>query len=263
MKKIVEKKWDYTSHAKFYEYRPNYAPSAIAMLTEYVKYHCKKQQIKVADIGAGTGNLSLMLLENGCQVVGVEPNDAMREIGIERTKAKSENITWVRATGIETTLDSESFDWVSFGSSFNVMDRHLALLETYRILRDEGIFSCMWNHRDLEDPIQKLVEEIILSFIPHYTRGVRREEQRSIIEEHQHLFGDILFIEQDFSFHQTLENYISAWKSVKNPYWDLQTEEGRALFEKITQKMTKELPSEFDIKYTTRCWSAKKIKNGK
>lgn len=32
MKKIVEQNWDYTKHAKFYEYRPNYAPNCIDML---------------------------------------------------------------------------------------------------------------------------------------------------------------------------------------------------------------------------------------
>lgn len=26
MRKLVEQVWDYTKHAKFYSYRPNYAP---------------------------------------------------------------------------------------------------------------------------------------------------------------------------------------------------------------------------------------------
>ena len=30
------------------------------------------------------------------------------------------------------------------------------------------------------------------------------------------LFQDIIYIEMDFDFKQTLENYINAWKSVKN-----------------------------------------------
>lgn len=36
MQKIVEQKWDYTKHAKFYEYRPNYARESIAMLKTMV-----------------------------------------------------------------------------------------------------------------------------------------------------------------------------------------------------------------------------------
>ena len=38
IEKIVESKWDYTKHAKFYEYRPNYAKESIAMLKALISY---------------------------------------------------------------------------------------------------------------------------------------------------------------------------------------------------------------------------------
>ena len=261
--KLVQSHWDYTSHAKFYEYRPNYAPATIDMLLKTAKDLYKQTDtggggntpLKVADIGAGTGNLSIMLLERGCEVVAVEPNDAMREIGIERTKQQA--IKWIRAGGLDTGLSSHSFDWVTFGSSFNVLDRDEALKETHRLLKQGGLFSCMWNHRNLHDPIQEMAEEVILRIVPEYTRGVRREEQRSKIEEHRDLFENIIYTEEDFVFHQTLENYILAWKSVKNPYWDLQTKEGNEIFEKIVYSMRHSLPSQFGILYTTRTWSAR------
>ena len=253
MKKIVEQKWDYTKHAKFYEYRPNYAKESVAMLKTMV---FPRGGGLVADIGAGTGNLSLMLLELGLQVNAVEPNDAMREIGIQRTQGM--NVKWHRALGTETGLESNKYDWVAFGSSFNVMDRSLALQEAYRILKQDGWFSCMWNHRDLNDPIQKEVEGIIKQFVPGYNGGVRREDQRPILEQHKDLFDGIIYLEQDFYFHQTIDTYIYAWQSVKNPYWDLETQEGKELFEKIVSKIRDSLPKEFQIKYTTRSWSAKK-----
>lgn len=256
MEKIVEQIWDYTKHAKYYSYRPNYAPKSIDMLITLASHNGTKT-LKVADIGAGTGNLSLMLLERGCEVVSVEPNDAMREIGIERTKGQK--IEWVRATGVDSTLESGSFDWVTFGSSFNVMDRVEALKEAHRLLKENCYFSCMWNHRDLKDKIQEVAENAIMEIVPNYTRGVRREDQRPIIEEHKEMFDNILYLESDFYFHQSIENYINAWKSVKNPYWDLETQEGIELFEKIINQMREKLPKEFDIKYTTRCWSARKV----
>lgn len=256
MEKIVEQKWDYTKHAKFYEYRPNYAKESIAMLKTMVSLQ-GRENILVADIGAGTGNLSLMLLELGLKVDAVEPNDAMREIGIERTQGM--NVRWHRALGTETGLDGEKYDWVAFGSSFNVMDRSLALKEAYRLLKKDGWFSCMWNHRDLNDPIQKEVEDIIKQFVPDYNGGVRREDQRPVLLEHKNLFDGIVYLEQDFYFQQTIDTYLYAWQSVKNPYWDLETEEGRGLFEKITDQIRKVLPQEFKIKYTTRSWSAKKV----
>lgn len=257
MEKIVQQVWDYTKHAEFYSYRPNYAQKTIDMLVELVRKNKDTKHIKVADIGAGTGNLSLMLLDRDCEVVAVEPNDAMRNIGIERTEKR--NIQWVRAVGVHSTLSSTEFDWVTFGSSFNVMDRAEALRETHRLLKDKSFFSCMWNHRDLKDPIQEIAEQVIIKFVPHYTRGVRREDQRPIIEAHKNLFDNIIYIEEDFYFHQNIESYINAWRSVKNPYWDLETEEGQKLFNSIAFEMQEKLPKEFDIKYTTRCWSALKV----
>lgn len=270
--KIVKQEWDYGKHAKFYEFRPNYAPRTIDMLVELARRARSENSanlgsaLNVADIGAGTGNLTFMLAERGCNVVAVEPTDEMRAIGQERTKDlaqkgtfKQEQIEWVRATGTDSTLGSGDFDWVSFGSSFNVLPRDFALREAHRLLKKGAYFSAMWNHRDLEDPIQKAAEDAIISLVPNYTRGVRREDQRPIIAAHKELFDCIIYGEEDFYFHQSLENYLLAWQSVKNPYWDLDTEAGRELFSKICENMRKVLPSEFDIKYTTRVWSAKKI----
>ncbi|UFS72437.1 class I SAM-dependent methyltransferase [Geomonas sp. RF6] len=257
MKDLVEKHWDYSLHAKYYEYRPNYNPRAIDLLAQYVG-STGSADFVVADLGAGTGNLTIMLLERGVSVVAVEPNDQMRGFGIERT-AESSQVKWVKANGTETGIADATANWVTFGSSFNVMDRTLALKEAHRILKPGGYFSCMWNHRNLHDPIQEQAENIIVSFVPDYDRGVRREDQRPVLEEHEHLFGEILYLESDFVVPRTIDQYISAWRSVKNKYWDFATEEGAALFGKITEAMRKELPAEFTIRYTTRAWTAQRV----
>ena len=58
-------------------------------------------------------------------------------------------------------MAGESYHMTTFGSSFNVCDRQKALIESKRILVHRGWFACMWNHRDLEDPLQKEIESII------------------------------------------------------------------------------------------------------
>jgi ubiquinone/menaquinone biosynthesis C-methylase UbiE len=132
------------------------------------------------------------LLNEGVQdITAVEPNDAMRVIGQEITKATP--IKWIRATATETTL-TDAYDWVTFGSSFNVIDRTDALKETHRLLKNGGFFTCLWNHRSLLCPIQKQAEDIIESFVPAYSRGVRREDQRPFLEENATDFKDICYI---------------------------------------------------------------------
>ena len=58
----------------------------------------------------------------------VEPNDAMRKNGINRTK-KFSNVQWYEGVGEHTGMDADTFDLVTFGSSFNVCNRQEALIE--------------------------------------------------------------------------------------------------------------------------------------
>ncbi|MDR1505083.1 MAG: class I SAM-dependent methyltransferase [Prevotella sp.] len=256
----VEKVWDYKGQAKWYGFRPNYSDKAIDILVDYVTLQTERQrdrEFHVVDVGAGTGNLTKMLFARGLQVEAVEPNDEMRKIGIETMKGTG--VAWIQATGTETTLNSGRYDWVTFGSSFNVIDRELGLKESYRLLKPKGFFTCMWNHRVLNCSIQAKAESIILKHVPCYERGTRREDQRPFLEQYTSLFKDIFYLEVDFYVTRTIDEYINAWRSVKNKYWDVETNEGRNLFNKISDEMRDTLPEKFNIVYTTRAWTVQKV----
>lgn len=247
--------WDYTSQAEYYRYRPNYAPDAIDEVCRYVG--AKETDYLAADIGAGTGNLTIMLLQRQIPCVAVEPTTAMRTIGIETTKGLP--VAWREGTGESTTLDDESVDWFTMGSSFNTTDRMQTLQEAHRVLKPKGYFTCMWNHRDIEnDNEQKEIESLIEQEVPGYQRGVRREAQADIILS-SGLFNDIHYIETSQHVKRTMNEYINAWRSVKNKYWDQSTEEGRALFEHLCNKIQERFGKDhvFDLTYVTRIWTAR------
>ena len=153
--------WDYTNLAEAYLKRPDYSKDAISSMAS--KMQLQKSQF-ACDVGAGVAHLTIPLLQMGLKVNAVEPNDAMRKIGSERTKGIND-VSWFEGTGENTNQPDTTFDLVTFGSSFNVVNRERALLEVKRILKPMGWLAVMWNHRDLNDPVQSEIENIIKSNI--------------------------------------------------------------------------------------------------
>jgi ubiquinone/menaquinone biosynthesis C-methylase UbiE len=200
--------WDYTALADAYLKRPDYAEAAIDAMLAIMG---ARRGDKICDVGAGLAHLTKMLAVRGMDVTAVEPNDAMRANGIERTKSLT-NVRWHEGTGEHTGQPPHGFDMVTFGSSFNVCDRPAALEETRRILKPRGWFACMWNHRDLDDPIQMQIEAKIRETIRGYSYGSRREDQTAVIGA-SGLFGSVVHLDSRVVHEQTIEECVEAWRS--------------------------------------------------
>src|SRR6195256_958289 len=96
----------------YVRYRPGYPPEVLDLLR--TECGLRPSHI-VADIASGTGVFTRLLLENGNSVFAVEPNAAMREMGIRQLESLSagDRLTSVAGTAEETTLKSASVDFVT------------------------------------------------------------------------------------------------------------------------------------------------------
>jgi ubiquinone/menaquinone biosynthesis C-methylase UbiE len=242
--------WDYTEHASHYDKRADYSYEAISKLL--VATGCTPNTA-VGEVGAGTGKLTKELLKHGLTVCSVEPNDAMREIGISNTRGKP--VTWSVGTGEATGLASRHFHAIFFGSSFNVVDQKATLAEVKRVLLPKGWFGCMWNHRNLDDPIQQKIESIIKSSIPGYSYGSRREDPTAVINA-SGLFSAVKTIEGTFNWDMSKQDIIVAWKS----HATLRRQAGSdAVFDGIIGQISAylaSLPQSIKVPYTTRIYYA-------
>ena len=242
--------WDYTTLADAYLKRPDYADAAIDAMLSIAG---ARKGSKICDVGAGVAHLTLMLAARGIDVTAVEPNDVMRANGMIRTK-ELKNVRWREGTGEQTGEPSQSFDMVTFGSSFTVCDRPLALKETARILKPRCWFACMWNHRELEDPIQRQIELIIRTRIKGYDYGPRREDQTSVIDD-SGLFGPVVHLGAHIVHEQAIADCVEAWRS----HATLQRQAG-ATFADIISSIEEYLQSlnttRIKIPYTTIIWAA-------
>lgn len=246
----MKTEWDYTTLADAYLKRPDYADAAIDAMLSIAG---AEQGDTFCDVGAGVAHLTLMLAARGLDVTAVEPNDAMRANGIKRT-AELSNVKWHEGTGEATGQATQAFDMVTFGSSFNVCDRQQALKETARILKPRGWFACMWNHRNLDDPIQSRIEAIIKERVADYGYGTRREDQTAVIDASE-LFGPVVHLDARVIHEQSIAECLEAWRS----HATLERQAGAKFHEVISAiddyLQSLQTPS-IQIPYSTNIWVA-------
>jgi len=199
--------WDYTPLASTYDHRPDYSAS---LVKEVLHALGLRRGTTVAEVGAGTGKLTTLLLDQGLSVLAMEPNASMR--GVALAKPALAQASWVAARGESLPLCEASVQMVAYGSSFNVIPARAALDECARVLQDDGVWLAMWNHRDLGDPMQKALEQLIRSYIPAYDYGRRRAAPDADIVAHG-AFGAPQSADRRFTVEVRTDDWMTAWRS--------------------------------------------------
>jgi ubiquinone/menaquinone biosynthesis C-methylase UbiE len=246
----MKTEWDYTKLAKAYLKRADYSQFAIDKMLQIAGI---SEGEPVCDVGAGVAHLTLMLAAAKLDVSSVEPNDEMRKYGILRT-VNLTNVSWSEGVGEKTGQPDNKFKLVTFGSSFNVCDRLAALTEVKRISQRNGWFAAMWNHRDLDDPVQSKIENIIASHVPEYGYGTRREDQTEVIKQ-SGLFSDIHCFSGQVEHIQKVDEMVEAWRS----HATLERQAGSKFLEVVDDIETYLLSlnkQQIVVPYTTNVWMA-------
>jgi SAM-dependent methyltransferase len=101
---------------------------------------------RIADVGCGTGKLAEVLLAAGHTVVGVEPNDTMREAA-QASLGDHPAFSCVAGTAEATGLPDAAFDAVTAGQAFHWFEPEATRREFRRICKPGGLVALIWNNR--------------------------------------------------------------------------------------------------------------------
>jgi SAM-dependent methyltransferase len=180
--------------------RPSYPPEAIDWLLARTGVG---DGDTIVDLGAGTGKLTRLLAPSGARVIAVEPIPEMRAlIGVGET---------LDGTAEAIPLDDGSAALVTVAQAFHWFDLDRALPEIHRVLRPGGALALVWNMRDLEDPVQRGVEELLA---PHRGRvTAQREGKWRAPFAASPLFGDVETAEFRFEQQFTVDDLVDRVSS--------------------------------------------------
>ncbi len=117
--------------------RPSYPPEAIDWLLP-------PGTRRVLDLGAGTGKLTVRLVERGLDVVAVDPIPEMLEV-LSRSLPQTPALL---GTAEEIPLPDNSVDAVVVAQAWHWFDPQRATREIARVLRPGGRLGLVWNTRD-------------------------------------------------------------------------------------------------------------------
>ena len=156
----------------------------------------------VADIACGTGIFTRLLLENGNRVIGVEPNQAMREAS-EKLLSGYPNFRAVAGSAEESTLPDHSVDFATAAQAAHWFDLPRARREFCRILKGGGWTTLIWNERSTDTtPFLRAYEDLLLTYGTDYQQ-IRHEHTTDNISSFfapspfsQSVFGT----QQDFDY---------------------------------------------------------------
>jgi ubiquinone/menaquinone biosynthesis C-methylase UbiE len=148
----------YSNKAQDYAaYRPDYSKEAFQSLFDNTELD---SNWSVADIGSGTGNVAMHLVDHVKQIFAVEPNEAMRNQA-ELHLSCYTSFRSIAGTAERTSLPSHSVEIILVGQSLHWFDHDATSLEFNRILKPGGWLAIIWNefgkrqHLNLEPYFKK------------------------------------------------------------------------------------------------------------
>lgn len=121
--------------------RPSYPPDAVAWLVDHLQV---RPGAVVADLAAGTGKFTRLLVPTGATVVAIEPVEGMRDV----LRAALPGAPIVAGTAEAMPVKSSSLDVVCAAQSFHWFDAEQVFAELARVLRPGGRAGFVWNARD-------------------------------------------------------------------------------------------------------------------
>jgi SAM-dependent methyltransferase len=206
---------------------------------------------RIADIGAGTGIMTRVLVGLDQDVVAIEPDELMRE----QLMVTTPDAEAVPGSAEDLPLADGDLDAAVAAQSYHWFEPHRAHLELGRVIRPGGVFVAIWNERDESAPWVKAYSITI--------EGDRGPNDVPRDEDHELSFGELFGPAEMRLFHHSVattpDSLIALMRS--RSYYITATPQRQSELEEQVRELARAHPdlagrTEFPLPYVTRVFRA-------
>ena len=195
-----------TKAENYARYRWHYAQEALDTLIAHARL---SRDAVVADIGAGTGILTMALTRRFNTVFAVEPNAEMRFFA-----ERDLTCTVIKGSGEATGLASASVDLVTVAQALHWMEPVRTRAELRRILKPDG-WLAIFHNNGVANEVGRAIGAL---YSAEYGFDPTYNNKRPPAKPLDFYFGHQNFVEHRFTFEQqsTREAFLGALGSAAN-----------------------------------------------
>lgn len=147
--------------------RPSYSENFIKCLKEQLKFSSNSI---CADIGAGTGKLTEILLNNFNTVYAIEPNTQMLE-KCKNNLSNYSNVIFKNDSAELIHVRDNSFDFITVAQAFHLFNSKTVCKEFKRILKPNGKVIIVYNMKNHNSKLFLENEMVLKKYCPSYNRN--------------------------------------------------------------------------------------------
>jgi SAM-dependent methyltransferase len=119
---------------------------------------------RVLDVGCGTGKAARLLVERGCDLLGIEPDPSMAAV------ARSHGVRVEESTFEDWDARGRMYDLIVSGQAWHWVNPELGVPKAGSLLHPGGHLGVFWNRGQPEEETRRALDEVYLRLAPELAK---------------------------------------------------------------------------------------------